>query len=59
MMSADIQHTTNMQAYRELVAILRKPYQDVCMVCEGTGRASPHQVCQTCKGSGHRWLRLI
>lgn len=59
MMSADIQPTSSVQAYRELVAILRKPYQDVCMVCEGTGKVSAQQVCQSCKGSGHRWLRLI
>lgn len=58
-MSAEIQHIRNIQAYRELLAILQKPYQDVCLVCEGTGKVSNAHVCLTCKGSGHRWLKLI
>lgn len=49
----------NAQAYRELLAILKKPYQDVCRSCEGTGKASPIQACQVCRGTGNRWLRLI
>lgn len=49
----------NAQAYRELLAILKKPYQDVCRSCEGTGKASPMQACQVCRGTGNRWLRLI
>ncbi|MCB1648421.1 MAG: hypothetical protein H7A05_08280 [Pseudomonadales bacterium] len=58
-MSADIQHIRNVQAYRELLAILQKPYQDVCQVCEGTGKLSNAHVCLSCKGSGSRWLKLI
>lgn len=59
MIIADRQMTVNAQAYRELLAILKKPYQDVCRSCEGTGRASPMQPCQTCRGTGNRLLRLI
>lgn len=59
MIIADRQLTVNAQAYRELLAILKKPYQDVCRSCEGTGRASPMQACQTCRGTGNRLLRLI
>ncbi len=59
MIIADRQLTVNAQAYRELLAILKKPYQDVCRSCEGTGRASPMQACQVCRGTGNRLLRLI
>lgn len=59
MIIADRQLTVNAQAYKELLAILRKPYQDVCRSCEGTGKASPAQACQTCRGTGYRLLRLI
>lgn len=58
-MSANPQLLNNNQAYRELLAILQKPYQDVCLVCEGTGKSTATQACQACKGSGHRWLKLI
>ena len=59
-MNANCQQTTiSTQAYRELLSILQKPYQDVCLVCEGTGKTAGAQSCQKCKGSGHRWLRLI
>ncbi len=37
MIIADRQLTVNAQAYRELLAILKKPYQDVCRSCDGTG----------------------
>jgi DnaJ-class molecular chaperone len=47
------------QAYQELIKILRKPYQDVCVACDGRGKLTPHQDCPQCKGSGNRWLRLI
>jgi DnaJ-class molecular chaperone len=49
----------NAQAYRELLAILKKPYQDVCRSCGGSGKTSPIQACQVCRGTGNRWLRLI
>lgn len=58
-MSANPQLLNSSQAYRELLVILQKPYQDVCLVCEGTGKSAPTQVCHKCKGSGHRWLKLI
>lgn len=58
-MNLNAQHSTSAQAYQELLKILRKPYQDVCLACEGSGKSSAHHDCQHCKGSGNRWLRLI
>jgi DnaJ-class molecular chaperone len=58
-MSADIQHIRDVQAYRELLVILQKPYQDICLACEGTGKLANAQLCLSCKGTGHRWLKLI
>ncbi|MBL4820530.1 MAG: hypothetical protein JKY98_06010 [Gammaproteobacteria bacterium] len=47
------------QALMELQAILKKPYQDVCTVCDGSGVNSKGSSCLKCKGSGHRLLRLM
>lgn len=58
-MNANVQDIRNIQAYRELVVILKKPYQDVCRHCEGKGKLPNAQVCLICKGSGHRWLKLL
>lgn len=48
-------------ALAELCAILKKPYQDVCNVCDGAGGVSQHSDndCPKCKGSGRRFLRLL
>jgi DnaJ-class molecular chaperone len=47
------------QALDELQSILRKPYQDVCNVCNGAGKITQTSVCPKCKGSGQRLLRLL
>lgn len=58
-MNLNAHQTSSNQAYLELLKILRKPYQDVCLACEGSGKSPARQECQHCKGSGNRWLRLI
>ena len=58
-MNTIVQDIRNIQAYRELVVILKKPYQDVCRSCEGKGKLPNAQICLICKGSGHRWLKLL
>lgn len=47
------------QALNELQTILRKPYQDVCNVCNGAGEITKTSKCPKCKGSGQRLLRLL
>lgn len=47
------------QALRELQAILRIPYKDVCNVCKGGGAITANSTCPKCKGSGQRLLRLL
>ncbi|MEX2130814.1 MAG: hypothetical protein WD772_04960 [Pseudohongiellaceae bacterium] len=54
---ADIKVTS--QAMRELQAILRKPYKDVCNVCNGVGFITNNSACPKCKGSGQRLLKLL
>lgn len=43
----------------ELRTILKKPYQDVCNVCKGSGKITAISTCPKCKGSGQRLLKLI
>lgn len=47
------------QALTELQSILKKPYQDVCNVCNGAGKITDRSVCPKCKGSGQRLLKLL
>ena len=47
------------KALDELQSILRKPYQDVCNVCNGDGKVAQNNVCPKCKGTGQRLLRLL
>ena len=47
------------QALSELCSILKKPYVDVCNVCNGTGHAGEQDDCPKCKGSGTRLLKLL
>lgn len=47
------------QALTELHSILKKPYQDVCNVCKGSGKIEQASTCPKCKGSGQRLLRLL
>lgn len=47
------------QALSELRSILRKPYQDVCNVCQGGGKITNNSICPKCKGSGQRLLKLL
>ena len=47
------------QALTELHSILKKPYQDVCNVCNGSGKIQQATTCPKCKGSGQRLLRLL
>lgn len=47
------------QALNELQSILKKPYQDVCNVCNGAGKITDHSTCPKCKGSGQRLLKLL
>ncbi|MDX1491806.1 MAG: hypothetical protein R3332_11000 [Pseudohongiellaceae bacterium] len=58
-MNLNAQQNVSAQAYQELLRILRKPYQDVCLTCQGSGKLASRQECASCKGSGNRWLRLI
>lgn len=47
------------QALMELQAILKRPYKDVCVECDGTGKNEKGSACAKCKGAGHRLLRLL
>lgn len=47
------------QALNELQSILKKPYQDVCNVCNGAGKITDYSACPKCKGSGQRLLKLL
>lgn len=47
------------QALSELQSILKKPYQDVCNVCNGAGKITDHSTCPKCKGTGERLLKLL
>ena len=47
------------QALNELQSILKKPYQDVCNVCNGAGKITDHSTCPKCKGTGQRFLKLL
>ncbi len=47
------------QALIELQSILKKPYQDVCNVCKGSGKITETSTCPKCKGSGQRLVRLL
>lgn len=47
------------QALQELQSILKKPYQDICNVCKGTGEITDHSSCPKCKGTGKRLLKLL
>ena len=58
MMSA-VDNKVSSQAMRELQAILKKPYSDVCNVCKGVGVITPNSTCPKCKGTGQRLLKLL
>ena len=47
------------QALTELQSILKKPYQDVCNICQGAGKITETSTCPKCKGSGQRLIRLL
>lgn len=48
------------QVINELVAILKQPYKDVCVICDGSGKGKDDKSdCAKCKGSGHRLLKLF
>jgi len=47
------------QALMELQAILKRPYKDICVVCDGRGKSSKGSDCPKCKGTGDRLLRLL
>lgn len=47
------------QALSELQSILKKPYKDVCNVCNGSGKVTDHSTCPKCKGTGQRLLKLL
>lgn len=47
------------QALTELQSILKKPYQDVCNICQGEGKITETSTCPKCKGSGQRLIRLL
>ena len=47
------------QALMELQAILKRPYKDICVECNGNGKIQKGIACPKCKGAGHRLLRLL
>lgn len=47
------------QALKELLGILRQPYEDACNVCKGEGMITEKSTCPKCKGTGSRYLRLL
>ena len=47
------------QALTELQSILKKPYLDVCNICNGAGKITNNSICPKCKGSGQRLLKLL
>ncbi len=58
-MAAAEKSVSNNKAMEELQKILRKPYQDACNVCKGSGRITENSACPKCQGSGQRLLRLL
>jgi DnaJ-class molecular chaperone len=47
------------QVQNKLTSILKKPYQDACNVCKGTGKVADSSLFTKCKGSGQSLLRLL
>jgi len=47
------------KALMERYSVLKKPYQDVCNVCKGSGKVQQVNTCPKCKGSGQYLLRLL
>ncbi|MEX0619021.1 MAG: hypothetical protein WDZ76_00810 [Pseudohongiellaceae bacterium] len=58
-MNSTSEYEVSTQALKELMSILKKPYRDVCNVCNGSGYTGQKATCQKCKGSGQRLLKLI
>ena len=58
-MNAIVEKGVHPQILKELQAILKQPYKDVCNVCDGTGEDSKKAPCSKCKGNGYRLLRLL
>jgi len=58
-MGSMVEKGVHPQALKELQAILRKPYKDVCSVCKGSGSVAKDTACPKCKGTGYRLLRLL
>jgi DnaJ-class molecular chaperone len=47
------------QVQNKLTSILKKPYQDACNVCKGTGKVADSSLFTKCKGTGQSLLRLL
>jgi len=58
-MNALVEKGVHPQVMKELQAILKQPYKDVCDVCDGSGRTQAKESCPKCKGNGYRLLRLL
>lgn len=59
-MNAIVEKGVHPQVLKELQAILKRPYKDVCEACDGQGQLDRgRQTCPKCKGNGFRLLRLL
>ena len=58
-MNAIVEKGVHPQVLKELQAILKQPYKDVCDMCDGKGQDNKSEPCPKCKGNGYRLLRLL
>ena len=61
-MNAIVEKGVHPQVVKELQAILKQPYKEVCDACDGKGgkgKDGKSAPCPKCKGNGYRLLRLL
>jgi DnaJ-class molecular chaperone len=58
-MNAIVDKGVHPQVMKELQAILKQPYKDICDGCDGRGVTVKQEPCPKCKGNGYRLLRLL
>lgn len=47
------------QALKELIEILRKPFQSHCDLCRGSGLSGSGRACRACRGTGRILIDLL
>jgi DnaJ-class molecular chaperone len=58
-MNAIVEKGVHPQVMKELQAILKQPYKEVCVACGGKGHDGSSAQCAKCKGHGYRLLKLL